>query len=280
MSNPRAPPAPQKGTPPHHGNTAHSGNEGTRPPSSSTTIPSATPPATTPPTQTRPPSSSTNTSNSSGRSPSTTARSPSPAYFRTHGRALADRVLLSDDDQVTKAVRFSGHRVLRMLLMPGPDPARLPQAITRVKDAVKEAGLLSKWSGDRHVAVDVPPGRTPTSCSRSWNARSQRPAHSGSGPTPSPCPPKADPRPSTTACLPHRNRPLWLGRVAFGPPSPYLGPFRRRGRADRRSGRAPRQNGHRPRRSRSGDTLRPPGRPASALPSRSSPSSRGGVGVR
>lgn len=46
--------------------------------------------------------------------------------------------------------------------MPSPDPARLPQAIARIKNAIKEAGLLSEWHGDRHVAIDVPPQANPS----------------------------------------------------------------------------------------------------------------------
>lgn len=82
--------------------------------------------------------------------------------FRTYGLALGDRVVLSADDQVTEVVGLSRHRVLRMLLMPSPDPARLPQAIARIKSAIKDADLLSEWSGDRHVAVDIPPQATPS----------------------------------------------------------------------------------------------------------------------
>ena len=81
--------------------------------------------------------------------------------FRTYGLALGDRVVLSDDE-VTEVVGLSRHRVLRMLLMPGADPARLPQAITRIKNAIEEAELLSEWSGDRHVAVDIPPHTSPS----------------------------------------------------------------------------------------------------------------------
>ncbi|PIB00002.1 MULTISPECIES: DUF4265 domain-containing protein [Streptomyces] len=82
--------------------------------------------------------------------------------FRVYGVALGDRVLLSADDEVSEVVGLSRHRVLRMLLMPGPDPTRLTEATARIKQEIDAAGLLSEWSGDRHVAVDVPPQTTPS----------------------------------------------------------------------------------------------------------------------
>ncbi|MFJ6392337.1 DUF4265 domain-containing protein [Streptomyces sp. NPDC091972] len=82
--------------------------------------------------------------------------------FRVYGLALGDRVLLSADDSISEVVEFSRHRVLRMLLMPSPDPTRLTGATARIKHEIDAAGLLSEWSGDRHVAVDVPPRTTPS----------------------------------------------------------------------------------------------------------------------
>lgn len=82
--------------------------------------------------------------------------------FCVYGLALGDRVLLSADDEVSEVVGFSRHRVLRMLLMPSPDPTRLIEATTRIKHEIDAAGLLSEWSGDRHVAIDVPPRTTPS----------------------------------------------------------------------------------------------------------------------
>ncbi|MEU1482822.1 DUF4265 domain-containing protein [Streptomyces sp. NPDC005752] len=82
--------------------------------------------------------------------------------FRTYGLALGDRVLLSVDDEISEVVETSRHRVLRMLLMPGPEPTRLVEASARIRREIDAAGLLSEWSGDRHVAVDVPPRAAPT----------------------------------------------------------------------------------------------------------------------
>ncbi|MGV9984368.1 DUF4265 domain-containing protein [Streptomyces olivaceus] len=82
--------------------------------------------------------------------------------FRTYGLALGDQVLLSADDQVSEVVGLSWHRVLRILLMPSQDPERLAEATSRIKHEIEAAGLLSEWSGDRHVAVDVPPQVNPS----------------------------------------------------------------------------------------------------------------------
>lgn len=82
--------------------------------------------------------------------------------FCTYGLALGDRVRLSGNDRVAEVLGFSGRRVLRMLLMPGPDPERLPQAVARIKNTIKEAGLLSEWNGDRHLAVDIPSQTNPS----------------------------------------------------------------------------------------------------------------------
>ena len=34
----------------------------------------------------------------------------------------------------------------------------LGQGIARIKTKITTSALLSEWSGDRHVAVDIPPG--------------------------------------------------------------------------------------------------------------------------
>ncbi|MFG2132982.1 DUF4265 domain-containing protein [Streptomyces sp. NPDC048751] len=82
--------------------------------------------------------------------------------FQTYGLALGDRVRLSENDEVSEVVGHSSHRVLRMLLMPHSVPARLAETIARIKAEVTAAGLLSEWSGDRHVAVDIPPPANPS----------------------------------------------------------------------------------------------------------------------
>ncbi|MEV0990820.1 DUF4265 domain-containing protein [Streptomyces sp. NPDC049949] len=82
--------------------------------------------------------------------------------FQTYGLALGDRVRLSANGQVSEVVGSSSHRVLRMLLMPAPDPKQLTETMDRIRTAIDAAGLLSEWSGDRHVAVDIPPEAEPS----------------------------------------------------------------------------------------------------------------------
>lgn len=64
---------------------------------------------------------------------------------------------LSANGRVSEVVGSSSHRVLRMLLMPVPNPKQLTETMDRIRTAIDAAGLLSEWSGDRHVAVDIPP---------------------------------------------------------------------------------------------------------------------------
>jgi len=78
--------------------------------------------------------------------------------FLTYGLALGDRVRLSPASRVVAVAQRSGHRVLRTLLSPGSDAARLGRSISLIKNSTKESRLLSEWHGDRLVAVDVPPG--------------------------------------------------------------------------------------------------------------------------
>jgi Domain of unknown function (DUF4265) len=80
--------------------------------------------------------------------------------FRAYGIALGDEVELHDGRSISRVVQSSGRRVLRIFFTnPRPsengDDAR--GALTREVDS---AGLLSEWSGDRHVAIDVPAGAT------------------------------------------------------------------------------------------------------------------------
>lgn len=82
--------------------------------------------------------------------------------FQTYGLALGDRVRLSANDQVSEVMGSSSHRVLRMLLMPVPDPKQLTETTDRIRSEIDAAGLLSEWSGDRHVAVDIPPEVKPS----------------------------------------------------------------------------------------------------------------------
>ena len=75
--------------------------------------------------------------------------------FRAYGMALGDVVTVSEGEAtVTSVIRGSGNRVLRVLL--APDSAAQVSA-SEVKREIDDSGLINEWSGDRHVAIDVPP---------------------------------------------------------------------------------------------------------------------------
>ncbi|MFC9425785.1 DUF4265 domain-containing protein [Streptomyces sp. NPDC056987] len=78
--------------------------------------------------------------------------------FFTYGLALGDTVLLTDDDYVSEVVETAGHRTLRLLFIPDLSTADLQQAADRIKAELLAAGLLSEWSGERFIAVDIPTG--------------------------------------------------------------------------------------------------------------------------
>ncbi|MCF3137221.1 DUF4265 domain-containing protein [Streptomyces olivochromogenes] len=77
--------------------------------------------------------------------------------FLTYGVALGDSVLLAEDDYVREVVKTAWHRTLRMLIIPAVPAADLGQVTDQIKSAIRTSGLLSEWSGERLVAVDVPP---------------------------------------------------------------------------------------------------------------------------
>ena len=65
--------------------------------------------------------------------------------FRAYGLALDDVVGLSaDGTTITRLVRRSGRRALRILFI-------------AIGSEVLRLGLMSELSGDRHIAIDVPP---------------------------------------------------------------------------------------------------------------------------
>jgi hypothetical protein len=77
--------------------------------------------------------------------------------FRAYGLALRDKVRLTRDGaQVSELVERSGHRALRVLLM--PDQSRMHRSADRIEAQARALGLLYEWSGDRHIAIDVPAG--------------------------------------------------------------------------------------------------------------------------
>ncbi|QSB13577.1 DUF4265 domain-containing protein [Natronosporangium hydrolyticum] len=78
--------------------------------------------------------------------------------FRVYGLALNDVVELdADGKKVVGVVRRSGHRVFRVLLTPLLSVSKLDEVRNSVTGAIIDDALKAEWSGDRHVAVDVPP---------------------------------------------------------------------------------------------------------------------------
>ncbi|WP_181562567.1 DUF4265 domain-containing protein [Micromonospora noduli] len=78
--------------------------------------------------------------------------------FRVYGLALRDTVRATPNGVlVSEIVRPSGNRALRVLLGQGRGRADVGQAGLRIEAVTRAAGLLYEWSGDRHIAVDVPP---------------------------------------------------------------------------------------------------------------------------
>lgn len=77
--------------------------------------------------------------------------------FRVYGLALRDTVRLSAENVVVGLVRRSGNRALRALLLEAA-PDVLGDLGAQIDALSSLAGLLYEWSGDRHVAIDVPPG--------------------------------------------------------------------------------------------------------------------------
>lgn len=80
--------------------------------------------------------------------------------FRVYGLALGDTVALNPDGtRVAEILKSSGHRVFRIFLPRALADSELKPARDAIVSAAAIDGLKSEWSGDRHVAIDVPPGR-------------------------------------------------------------------------------------------------------------------------
>ena len=77
--------------------------------------------------------------------------------FRAYGLALRDTVRVSDESTVIELVRRSGNRTLRALLAEA-EGTQLRMITTEIEARISRASLLFEWSGERHVAIDVPPG--------------------------------------------------------------------------------------------------------------------------
>ncbi|WP_327103843.1 DUF4265 domain-containing protein [Nonomuraea glycinis] len=79
--------------------------------------------------------------------------------FRVYGLALEDLVSISSDGSLVDSLVYpSGRRVLRVLLIPELKSDRLAEIVNSLNAAARAGGLLFEWSGDRHVAIDIPVG--------------------------------------------------------------------------------------------------------------------------
>lgn len=76
--------------------------------------------------------------------------------FRVYGLSLRDTVRLDDEDIVTEVVRRGGHRTLRALIGPNVPAEEITDITATVNSLAEDSGLLREWSGNRHVAIDVP----------------------------------------------------------------------------------------------------------------------------
>jgi hypothetical protein len=76
--------------------------------------------------------------------------------FRAYGLSLGDEVGLSADGvTVVQVYAKSGNRTMRALLMPGSDAREI---VEKICENISQLRLESEWSGDRHVAVNIPEG--------------------------------------------------------------------------------------------------------------------------
>jgi hypothetical protein len=82
--------------------------------------------------------------------------------FRIYGVALLDEVSVDPRHQVSALLSASGHRVRRALLPDVGDAEASKERISSISAAVHSRGLTCEWSGDRHLAIDVPPGKVGT----------------------------------------------------------------------------------------------------------------------
>ncbi|MEU3936349.1 DUF4265 domain-containing protein [Streptomyces sp. NPDC029044] len=77
--------------------------------------------------------------------------------FRVYGLALGDIVSLDSEARtIVDVVRSSGNRVFRVFFPYSASEGEFHEAKGEVASVIREAGLQAEWSGDRHVAINVP----------------------------------------------------------------------------------------------------------------------------
>ncbi|GCB48660.1 hypothetical protein SNL152K_5987 [Streptomyces sp. NL15-2K] len=75
---------------------------------------------------------------------------------------MFDVVRIDEDDMLTEVVSSGGHRTLRALTVPGLTDVEVTALADRVNSLAQREGFVREWSGDRHVAVNIPGDRDPS----------------------------------------------------------------------------------------------------------------------
>ncbi|MCF6526089.1 DUF4265 domain-containing protein [Streptomyces sp. JJ36] len=79
--------------------------------------------------------------------------------FRVYGMAMGDVVSLDKEARsVNEIVRHSGNRVFRIFFPLSTPSKEFHSAKDDVTSAIRDADLQAEWSGDRHVAINIPLG--------------------------------------------------------------------------------------------------------------------------
>ncbi|MFI0514457.1 DUF4265 domain-containing protein [Streptomyces sp. WSLK1-5] len=77
--------------------------------------------------------------------------------FRAYGLALGDQVTLdAEGRKVAAVVSRSGNRVFRVFVPTSVPDGKFSLVRSRIVSAIDACGATAEWSGDRHVAIDVP----------------------------------------------------------------------------------------------------------------------------
>ncbi|MFI5676912.1 DUF4265 domain-containing protein [Streptomyces cellulosae] len=82
--------------------------------------------------------------------------------FRVYGMALGDAVRLHGGRFVENVVASSGRLVFRVFFAEPRPPVTGGDSRDALREAISSGGFLAEWSGDRHVAVDIPEGADPS----------------------------------------------------------------------------------------------------------------------
>jgi hypothetical protein len=79
--------------------------------------------------------------------------------FRVYGLAYQDEVKISGDGSIIEELlNRGGHRIWRVFLDDKLSSDEFTGVRSKLIAGIAASGMKSEWSGDRHVAIDVPPG--------------------------------------------------------------------------------------------------------------------------